>query len=154
MTFEEYKQAMSKLDFTVKRGDLNNNYVYVSDDEGQSLIVFNAMEHTYLNKIEGKALDKLSINEITYLLNNTKEFLKTNFRDKHLQPIYHLVWESNNAIDYLVGYDFETGTWKIATDVALKNWDYQYEFTDDQLEYIANGDKELLNKLNFLKEKI
>lgn len=156
MTFEEYKQTLSKFDFTVKRGEINHNYIYVTDDEGHPLIGFNGLERGYLDDVNanGKSLNKVPIHDINYLFSNTEKFMKTNFRDKHLDPIYRLVWESADGIDYLVGYNFETGIWKIATDVALKKWDCQYEFTNNELEYIADGDKELLNRLNFLKERI
>lgn len=173
MTFEEYKQAMSKLGFTVERGGISNTSVKVTDDKGQILTSFNTVDSLYLNKIDGSTMSDFSINQITYLFDQTKKFLNTPYSKRGLDT-YELVLQRLHNMNIVIGVqyfdpDHTLYDWRVGLEEELKSKGYQYKFTDKELADLTNKHKELADltkiadsgtddflagRLNALKERI
>lgn len=150
MTFEEYKQALMKKGFNARVNPFDSSKVDVFTGLDQRLFTFwldceKQGDYVSLNA----TAPTVSAHRMLYVYDVTNKFMQS------LVPTYHLLWQKDALADQLVGYCNTLGEWRIGDEATLKHAGYKYEFTDAELQWIAdNVDSSLLEKFNIMKVRV
>lgn len=148
MTFEEYQVALEKPQYRVDY-DSDLHLITVLDCDNTKLLEFDSMANS--DCMLNYSIKVGHLKELTYLFNLTTKFLSTPYEERKLEPIYQLVWNTNSYGRWVLGYDL--GVWEIGTAGALKEKDYQVNFTDEELDKLATN-PDLANRINALKQRV
>lgn len=84
------------------------------------------------------------------------KYLATPLDKRNPEKKYRLVWQEYEygGGPWVLGYEINSRNWDINDEDWLKGHDYQTRFTDADLKKIADGDQDMLDRLNALKKEV
>lgn len=100
--------------------------------------------------------DSLGKDSREYVAAQINEYLSTPLDERNPEKKYRLVWQfpQDDPEPWILGYEKTLGNWDINDEDWLNGEDYQTRFTDADLKKIADGDRDMLDRLNALKKEV
>lgn len=100
--------------------------------------------------------DSLGKDGREYVAAQINEYLSTSLDERNPEKKYRLVWQfsQDDPEPWILGYAKIFGNWDINDEDWLNGKGYQTRFTDADLKKIADGDRDMLDRLNALKKEV
>ena len=158
MTTEELIQQLNVNNWT--------NSSLITEEKGQDYISICAPFNDEVMEVPVDATNWLNVkldyfearNSLTgvareYVSSLVSQYLNTPIGERKPEKKYRLVLQEDGFDPWVLGYGISSGNWGINNEDWLKGQDYQTRFTDDDLKKIADGDQDMLDRLNALKKE-
>lgn len=154
MTFEEYRRVLKKLGYHLKT-DYYKRLITVLTRTNDTMLAFGVRDDTDSFVTVSSGARYYQIKDLTLLYENTSKLLQTPLEERGELELttYKLVIDDNDREGHILGYS-KPHLWKLGTKKDLDKAGYQITFTDDELRAVAGDNKELLAKLDAIKERL
>ena len=102
------------------------------------------------------AIDEVIPQDLARVMDVVQRLLDTPVKDRFPEKKHRLVWQlpQDCPEPWVLGYAKTFGNWDINDEDWLNGKGYQTRFTDADLKKIADGDRDMLDRLNALKKEV